>query len=262
MSERARHFLELHRPGTPLLLPNPWDAGIAKLLASVGFQALATTSSGHAGTLGRRDGSVTRDEVLAHAAAIASATELPLSADLEAGFADDPVGVAETVRLATATGIAGFSIEDATGREGDPIFPIEAAAERVAAAAEARDGLVLTGRAENYLHGRRDLADTVARLQAYQAAGADVLYAPGLSDLGEIEQLVAAVDRPVNVVLRPGGPTVRELAAVGVARISVGGAFHLVSLAAVEEAAREFLEDGTAGFWERAGGAAKIRAAF
>ena len=211
-AEKARRFLELHQPGRPLLLPNPWDRGSARLLAWLGFEALATTSSGFAATLGRLDGSVTRDEALGHAAEIAGATELPVSADLESGFADDPDGVAETLGLALQAGLAGCSVEDATGRPDAPIYPAGLAAERVRAAAEAAHRgpvrLVLTARAENYLHGRPDLADTIARLQAYQEAGADVLYAPGLRRLEDIGQVVAAVDRPVNVLALPGAPPV------------------------------------------------------
>src|SRR5215208_6354097 len=183
-------FLGLHHESTPLLLPNPWDVGSAKLLASLGFRALATTSSGFAATLGRVDGSVTREEALAHGAAIAAATALPVSADLENLFADDPEGVAQTVRLAIDAGLAGCSIEDYSGRDDDPIYDSAAAAERVAAAAEAAHSgprpFVLTARSENFLHGRRDLDDTIARLQAYQEAGADVLYAPGLRSIGDI----------------------------------------------------------------------------
>ena len=253
---RAAEFLELHSGGTPLLLPNPWDVGSAKLLASLGFKALATTSSGFAATLGRLDGSVTRDETLAHAAELASATELPVSADLENGFADDPADVAETVRLAVETGLAGCSIEDSSGDENAPIYEIALAAERVAAAAQAAHAgsvrLVLTGRAENYLHGRPDLEDTIERLQAYQEAGADVLYAPGVKKLEEIRQLVAAVERPVNVLARPGAPSVSELASVGVCRISIGGAFAFAALGAVVEAANELSTEGTYAFWERA----------
>jgi 2-methylisocitrate lyase-like PEP mutase family enzyme len=257
----ARRFLALHHGGHPLLLPNPWDRGSAILLASLGFQALATTSSGFAATLGRLDGSVTRDEAVTHAAAIAGATDLPVSADLENGFADDPAGVAETLRLAVEAGLAGCSVEDATGRPDDPIYEVGLAAARVEAAAEAAHGgpgqLVLTGRAENYLHGRSDLADTIGRLQAYQEAGADVLYAPGLTSLDDIRRLVASVDRPVNVLARPGVPAVAELAAVGVSRVSVGGGFAFAALGAVVEAARELLEAGTYTFWEQAGIGAK-----
>jgi 2-methylisocitrate lyase-like PEP mutase family enzyme len=254
-SDLAQRFLDLHRKGQPLLLANAWDAGSARALASLGFEALATTSQGHAGTLGRRDGGVTREEALAHAREIARATPLPVNADLENGFDDSPGGVAETVRLAARTGLAGCSIEDYAGR-GDEIYPADVARARVEAAAEAARGdarLVLTARSENYLHGRRDLADTITRLQAFQDAGADVLYAPGLTDLSEIRQLVASVDRPVNVLCLPGGPVVAELARVGIARISVGSAFYLAGLAAVSEAAREWREKGTHEFWALAG---------
>jgi 2-methylisocitrate lyase-like PEP mutase family enzyme len=263
----AAHFRELHRPGTPLLIPNPWDAGSARLLASLGFEALATTSSGFAATLGRLDGSVTRDEALEHAATIVAATELPVSADLENCFADDPEGVAETAAGAVASGLAGFSIEDFTGDEAEPIYALERAAERVRAVVEtAHRGpaeLVVTARAENYLHGRPDLDDTIARVQAYQAAGADVLYAPGPTDAETLRAIVASVDRPVNVLARGGGPSVAELAEMGVARISVGGAFAFVAIDAVAEAARELREQGTYGFAERsAAGVRAARAAF
>jgi 2-methylisocitrate lyase-like PEP mutase family enzyme len=254
---RAGRFLELHVPGRPLLLPNPWDQGSARLLAWLGFEALATTSSGFAATLGRLDGSVTREEAIGHAAAIVAATELPVSADLENGYADDPAGVADTVALALGAGLAGCSVEDATGRQDDPIYDAGLAADRVRAAAEAAHRgpvhLVLTARAENYLHGRPDLADTIARLQAYQEAGADVLYAPGLRSLEDITRLVAAVDRPVNVLALAGAPPVAELAAAGVARVSVGGAFAFAALGAVVEAATELRQAGTYGFWPRAG---------
>lgn len=270
MTEQAaktEHFLALHHGSGPLLLPNAWDRGSAALLAALGFSAIATTSSGFAATLGRLDGSVTRDEALAHAAAMAGSTSLPVSADLENCFADDPAGVAETVRLAAATGLAGCSLEDFTGHEDDPIYGVGAAAERVAAAAEAAHGtdggLVLTARAENYLHGRPDLADTISRLQAYAAAGADVLYAPGLTRLEDIRQVVASVDRPVNVLTMPGTPDVPVLAEVGVSRISVGGAFAFAAFGALAEAAREFREKGSYGFLTGARtGRDAIRAAF
>ena len=263
----ADRFLALHHGDSPLLIPNPWDCGSAKLLVSLGFQALATTSSGHAATLGKLDGSVTRAEALAHAEAMTAAVDVPVSADLEHGFADDPAGVAETVRLALETGLAGCSIEDSSGNADSPIYDVALAAERVAAAAEAAHAgpvrLVLTARAENYLHGRRDLADTIARLQQFSAAGADVLYAPGLSSLDDIRELISEVDRPVNVIARPGAPTVGQLAEVGAARISVGGALAWVALAAVVDAARELLGHGTYGFLDRAStGREAARAAF
>ena len=252
----AERFLALHHGDGPLLLPNPWDAGSAKVLASLGFQALATTSSGFAATLGRLDGSVTRDEALEHAASIVAAIDLPVSADLENGFADDPGGVAETVRLALETGLAGCSIEDYTGDDDAPIYDAGLAAERVAAAAEAAQSasgrLILTARAENHVRGRKDLADTIARLQAFQEAGADVLFAPGLKRIEDIREVVGSVDRPVNVLARPGAPPVSELAAAGVSRVSVGGGFAFAAIGAVVEAGLELLDEGTYTFWERA----------
>lgn len=252
-AEKASRFLALHVPGSPLLLPNPWDVGSVRLLESLGFSALATTSSGFAATLGRRDGSVTRDEAIGHSAALVAATDLPVSADLEDGFAGDAAGVAQTAELAREAGLAGFSIED---YDGERVRPVEEAAERVAAAAEAahrgEPHLVVTGRAENFIRGNKDLADTIARLQAYQEAGADVLYAPGPVDLEEIRAIVSEVDRPVNVLARNGAPPVAELADAGVARVSVGGGFAYVAIGGTVEAAREFVEAGTYGFWERA----------
>ncbi len=228
---KAATFLALHAGASPLLLPNPWDPGSARLLAWLGFEALATTSSGYAATQGHLDGSMNRHDVLDHCAAIVAATDLPVSADLENGFGDGPHQVAETIGLALDVGLAGGSIEDFTGRPEDPIYDIALAEERMAAAAEVAHAgpvqLVLTGRAENYLHGHPDLEDTIVRLQAYQGAGADVLYAPGLTRLDDIRRVVSSVDRPVNVLARPGGPTVSELAGAGVARISVGGAVVL-----------------------------------
>ena len=256
-------FLDLHRRGDPLLMPNPWDAGSAVLLASLGFQALATTSSGFAATMGRRDYGVTREEALAHSAAIAAATALPVSADLENGFADDPAGVAETVRGAIDAGLAGCSIEDHTGRAEDPIYERGLAAERVAAAVEAAGSeLVITARCENLLHGR-PFDDTIARLQAYQEAGAHVLFAPGVVEAQDIRAIVGSVDRPVSVLALPQAPPVRELAGLGVARVLVGGAFAFAALGAVVEAARELREEGTYGYWRLAGAGSKAaRAAF
>ncbi len=260
MSEQAgnaRRFLALHEPGRPLLMPNPWDVGSAKLLESLGFEALATTSSGFAATLGRLDYGVARDAVLAHCAELVGAVGVPLSADLESGHGHEPEEVAQTIKGALAAGLAGCSIEDYTGDADNPIYEIERAAERIAAAAEAAHAgdvhLVLTARAENFLHHRKDLADTIARLQAYQEAGADVLYAPGLSRIEDIKETVASLDKPVNVLARPGAPSVAELAEAGVARISVGGAFAFVALGAVVDAANELRNDGTYSFWEQAG---------
>jgi 2-methylisocitrate lyase-like PEP mutase family enzyme len=256
-AEKAEQFLALHRGAGPLLMPNPWDAGSAKVLASLGFAALATTSGGFAGTMGRLDGTVTRDEAIVHAAAIVAAVDVPVSADLENCFADDPEGVAITLGLAYNAGLAGCSIEDFSRRFDDPIYELGLARERVAAAAEVAHGgdvhLVLTARAENYLHGRPDLAGTITRLQAYQEAGADVLYAPGLTSLEDIRRVVSSLDRPINVLALPGAPTVPELADAGVARISVGSALARVALGAVVRAGRELLDTGTYAFSELAG---------
>lgn len=264
-AEKARHFLALHRGDAALLIPNPWDAGSARILASLGFQALATTSSGHAATLGRFDGAITFDEALEHAAAIAGATDLPVSADLENGFADDPATVAANITRAITTGLAGASVEDYSAEQG--LYDPKLAAERVAAAAEAAHAgdvhLVLTARAENHIRANPDLADTIARLQSFQAAGADVLYAPGLSSLEDIRQVVSSVDLPLNVLALSNAPTVAELSAAGVKRISVGGAFFYAAAGALAEAAKELLEQGSYGFWARAGaGAGVTRAAF
>lgn len=255
-ADLARWFAQLHAGAQPLLLPNPWDVGAARLLRELGFQALATTSSGFAATLGRLDGSVTRDEALAHAAALAAATDLPLSADLENGFADEPDGVAETVRLAIEAGLVGCSIEDFTGEEAAPVYDFDLAVQRVAAAADAAHGgrvpLVLTARAENHVHGRDDLDDTIARLRAYGEAGADVLFAPGLKRIEDIRRVVGAVGRPVNVLAFPGVPPVSELGAAGVKRVSVGGAFAFAAIDAVAQAARELRDAGTYGYLEPA----------
>jgi 2-methylisocitrate lyase-like PEP mutase family enzyme len=254
-AEKAAHFLAMHEAGDILLMPNAWDRGSARILTALGFPSLATTSSGFAVSLGRLDGQVTRDEALAHCVEMAVATDLPVSADLEHGFADDPADVAETYAQAAATGLAGGSIEDSTGRPDDPIYDAALAAERVAAAADAAHGgtvrLVLTARAENHLYGIRDLADTIARLQSYQEAGADVLFAPGWSDPGDIRSIVTSLDRPVSVLLRRGGPTVAELADLGVRRISVGGGFAYVAYGALIEAGRELIDSGTTGYTER-----------
>ena len=255
--EQAERFLALHEGPAPLLLPNAWDAGSAKLLAAMGFSALATTSGGFAASLGRLDGTSCSDEAMANARAIVNAAgALPVSADLENGFGDDPSDVRMTLLTAMSIGLSGCSVEDYSGRDDDPIYEPKLAAERVAGAVSiAHRGpvrMVLTARAENYLHDRRDLADTIARLQAYQEAGADVLYAPGLTELSDIRSVVESLDRPVNVLALPGGPPVAELAEAGVRRISVGGAFALAAYGALVEAARELLDEGTYGYWERA----------
>jgi 2-methylisocitrate lyase-like PEP mutase family enzyme len=263
--EKAEHFLALHRADGPLLMPNPWDIGSARILASLGFQALATTSSGHAASLGRLDGSVTLDEALEHAADIVDASELPVSADLENAFADEPDGVAATITRAVGAGLAGCSVEDYSREHG--LYAPVLAAERVAAAADAAHHgdvhLVLTARAENLIRGNPDLADTIARLQSFQEAGADVLFAPGLAKLEDIRQVVASIDLPLSVLALANAPTVAELADAGVKRISVGGAFLYVAVAAMAEAARELLERGTYGYWSNAAAGSRIaRAAF
>jgi 2-methylisocitrate lyase-like PEP mutase family enzyme len=257
-----RRFADLHR-GELFVMPNPWDVGSARLLESMGFAALATTSSGHAATLGRGDQHVARDELLAHAAALAAAVGVPLSVDAEHGFADDPAGVAETVSLLGETGAAGCSVEDY-----DParavIDPVEAATERVGAAAEAahRAGLVLTARAENHLYGGGSLDDTIERLRAYRDAGADVVYAPGLSALSEIERVVRAVQVPVNVLALPTGPSVPELASAGVRRVSTGGALAWAAYGALTAAAAELRDMGTSTYTDGVLSAAERRRAF
>ena len=251
-AQKAATFRALHGRDGAFIIPNPWDAGSAKLLTALGFEALATTSLGFASTLGRLDGAgaVSRREVLENCAAIAAATHLPVSADLENCYAHEPRAAAETIRLAAQAGVVGGSIEDASGDEKKPIYDFALAVERVhAAVAAARAlpfGFVLTARAENYLHGRPDLDDTIRRLQAFEKAGADVLYAPGLKDLATIRSVVKAVTRPVNVVMSSADPaiTAEELAQAGVRRISVGGALCRLALASVLNAAREMKERG------------------
>ncbi|HEV2360546.1 MAG TPA: isocitrate lyase/phosphoenolpyruvate mutase family protein [Acidimicrobiales bacterium] len=260
-------FIALHHGPDPLLIANAYDAGSARILQSLGYQAIATTSSGFAATLGRLDGAVTRDESIGHGDALAEAVTIPVSADLEHCFADDPAGVAETIRLAAATGLAGGSIEDCSGTENGErhIYDIGLATERVAAAAEVakETGFVLTARAENHFRGNPSLADTIERLQRYQEAGADVLFAPGISSIDDIKTLVAAVDRPVNVLAVGAAPNVAELAEAGVRRISVGGLFAYAAYAGLVEAATELIEKGTYGFQARAAeGGKAARAAF
>ncbi len=251
---RAERFRVLHAPGDPLLMPNAWDVGSAVLFASLGFEAVATTSGGFAATRGRLDGSMTAEEVLDHVEELAAAIDVPLSADLENCFAHDPAGVAATVAEAVRRGAAGCSVEDFTGDPDEPIYELSHAAERVRAAAEAAHGgavrAVLTARAENYLHGRPDPADTIARLQAYQEAGADVLFAPRLVDPADLARLLAEVDLPVNVLMVPGAPTVGELARLGVSRISVGGAVALAGYGAAIDAVLELRDRGTCSYWD------------
>jgi 2-methylisocitrate lyase-like PEP mutase family enzyme len=251
VAEKAERFRELHRrPGT-FIIPNPFDAGSARILQSLGFEALATTSSGFAFTMGRRDYGVTREEAITHAKVLVDATDIPVSADLENGFGDDADTVAETVRMAADAGLAGCSIEDSTQRDADPIYALDHAVDRVRAAVAAARSVgrpfTLTARAENYLHGRRDLKDTIARLQAFQDAGADVLYAPGLTSIDDVKTLIGAVDRPVNVLTGMQGTTftLDQLAEVGTKRISVGGALSRIALASVVRAGLEMREKGT-----------------
>jgi 2-methylisocitrate lyase-like PEP mutase family enzyme len=251
-TQKAEAFRALHtRPGA-FIIPNPWDAGTAKLLASLGFEALATTSLGLSNMLGRVDGTMTvsRDEVLANCRAIAEATDLPVSADLENGYAHEPRAAAEMIRLAAEAGVVGGSIEDATGDAAKPIYDFTLAVERVQAAVETARrlpfGFVLTARAENMIQGRLDLDDTIKRLQAFEQAGADVLYAPGLRDLATIRTVVASVRKPVNVVMSHGDPslTLAQLADAGVKRVSVGGSLSRLALAAFLRGAREMADKG------------------
>jgi len=249
--EKYRAFRALHeRPGA-FVVPNPWNAGTARILTALGFEALATTSAGYAFSMGLRDGAagLTRDDILENAKSIVEATHLPVSADLEDGYGRSPETCAATIRLAADIGLAGGSIEDATGDPQDPIYEFELAVERVEAAVEAAQDcqFLLTARAENFLHGRPNLADTIRRLKAFAEAGADVVYAPGLPSLEAIREVCASVSRPVNVVMGLKGATysVEELAAAGVKRISVGGSFARAALGGFVRAAREVKEKGT-----------------
>jgi len=267
-AEKGRGFRALHERDGAFIIPNPWDVGTARLLAHLGFEALATTSMGYAFSAGQRDNTIERYQMMQHLSAIASATDLPVNADLENGFGDSPEIAAETIRLAAAAGVVGGSIEDATGRPDQPIYDREHAADRVRAAAAAARALpfafTLTGRAENYLHGRPDLGDTIRRLQAYQVAGADVLYAPGLAGKDEIAAVVSSVDRPVNVVMGLKGVqlSLTELSAMGVKRVSVGSALCRAALGAFLRAAREMREHGTFEFAREAASPREISAMF
>jgi 2-methylisocitrate lyase-like PEP mutase family enzyme len=257
-AEKGLAFAELHQRAGTFIIPNPWDVGSALLLTRLGFEALATSSAGHAFSIGKADNAVGRDAMLAHAASVAAATDLPVSVDLENGFGDTPEFVAETMRQAVATGAAGGSIEDATERLDDPIYERSLATERLRAAAEVVRDLpfpfILTARCENYLVGRPDLKDTIARLQMYQEAGAHVLYAPGLTTKEDIAAVVSAVDRPVNVLMGLKGVelSVAELSTLGVKRISVGSALARYALTALLRGAREMREHGTFRFAEEA----------
>jgi len=249
-TSRVAQFRALHARDGAFVIPNPWDVGSARLLASSGFEALATTSAGFAFSLGKSEARVAQPEVLDHCRAIVAATDLPVSADLEKGFGDSPDSAAETVRVAAATGLAGGSLEDHSGRPDDPIFDFELAVERIAAAAEAAralpQGFVLTARCENFLWGRRDLDDTIRRLQAFERAGADVLYAPGLAELAHIRTLCRSVTKPVNVIMGLPGVTftLPELADAGVKRVSVGSALARLAYGACLRAAEQIGREG------------------
>jgi 2-methylisocitrate lyase-like PEP mutase family enzyme len=253
IEQRAVEFRRLHEGPGAFVMPNPWDVGSARVLAGLGYPALATTSGGLAYVLGRRDGeaAVSRDEALEHSAVIAGATDLPVNGDLENGFGDDPESVATTILGAAAAGLVGCSIEDSTSTQREPIYPLAHAVERVAAGVEAAATLpfpfTLTARAENYLHGHGDLDDTIERLQAYEKAGADVLYAPGLLDIDDIRTVCTSLSRPVNVLALPGSPSVELLSAAGVRRISLGTGLIRTAQGAFLRAAREIHEHGTFG---------------
>lgn len=267
-AEKGKLFRALHERDRAFLIPNPWDVGTARLLAHLGFEALATTSAGFAFSIGQRDNTVGRDRMLAHVADMVAATDLPVSADLENGFGDEPEAAAETIRRGAKSGLVGGSIEDSRNRPGEPVYDIALAVDRVRAAAEAAHALpfpfTLTARAENFIVGRPDLADTIRRLTAYQEAGADVLYAPGLVRKQDIAAVVRAVDRPVNVLMgmRGIGLSLGELSAIGVKRVSVGGALTRVALGAFLRAAREMQERGTFTFTEDAVASSELGAMF
>lgn len=250
-AEKGTRFRALHQRDRAFIIPNPWDAGTSRLLAHLGFEALATTSAGYAFSAGVQDGAVGRDAMLKHVVEIVAATDLPVSADLENGFGDDPETCAETIRLAAATGLAGGSIEDVTPRPEGRIYEFEHAVERVRAAAEAahalHDPFVLTARAENFISGRPDIRDTIRRLQAFQEAGAEVLYAPGLTTKEDIAAVLSSVDRPVNVVMGLSGVQLdlATLSAMGVKRVSVGSSLSRVALSAFLRAAHEMRDHGT-----------------
>lgn len=254
--EKTRVFRALHEAPGAFVIGNPWDAGSARILAGLGYKALATSSGASAGVYGRRDGRVTREEALAHCAAIVSATDLPVSADLERGFGDAPEDAAETIRRAAAAGLAGGSIEDATGRREKPLYDFEHAVERVAAAVEAARKLdfVLTARAENFLRGTPDLEDTLRRLQAFEKAGADVLFAPGLPDLDAVRAVCKAVKKPVNFMagIRGRSFSVAELEAAGVKRVSIATSFYRAAMTGLADAAKEVMERGTFTYLDRA----------
>ena len=253
-AQKAADFEALHSAPGVFVIPNPWDPGSARLLAGIGFKALTTTSAGYARSIGFPDYNAGRENVMAHIRAMASMVDVPLAADLEDGFGPKPEDCAETIRQGAAAGLVGGSIEDFTGDRSNPIYPIEVAAERIRAAAEAARRLpfkfMLCARAENYLHGRADLADTIKRMQAYQEAGADVLFAPGLNTADEVREMCRSIDRPFNIVRGPRKEmmTVKQVGELGVKRISLGGMMHAVATSAMIGAAREIAESGTFGF--------------
>lgn len=251
-AEKGRIFKALHERQKLFVIPNPWDGGSAKLLASLGFEALTTTSAGLAFVLGKPDGGVTREQSLWNAKLIVDNVDLPVAADLENGFGHKPEDAAEAIWQAAAIGLVGGSIEDATGDPANPIYDFNLAVERVAAAAEAAHALdfpfTFVARAENYLWGRADLDDTLRRLQAYEKAGADVLFPPGLPDIEAIRTVVREVGRPVNIVRSGPGPTLAELEAAGVRRVSIGGGLSRVAYTALKRAGEELLGPGTFGF--------------
>jgi len=256
-NEKAERFRALHQGPRAFVIPNPWDGGSARVLEGLGFQALATSSGACAGTFGRRDGRVTRDEALAHARLICSVTELPVVADLEKGFGDAPADAAETIRLAAGVGLVGGSIEDATGNKDQPLFSFNHAVERVAAAVEAARKLpfpfTLTARTENFLRGHPDLDDTIKRLQAFEKAGADVLFSPGLPDLAAVKAVCGALKKPFNfmVGIRGKSFSVVELEAAGVRRISLATSLYRSAMAGMVAAATEVKEQGTFGYLDR-----------
>jgi 2-methylisocitrate lyase-like PEP mutase family enzyme len=256
-NDKATRFRALHQGPGAFVIPNPWDAGSARILAGLGFQALATSSGASAGVLGKRDGKVTREEAMAHARAIVAATELPVSADLEKGFGDAPEAAAETIRLAAQAGLVGGSIEDATGAQDKPLYDIAHATERVAAAVQAARALpfpfTVTARAENFLRGNPNLDDTIKRLQAFERAGADVLFAPALPDLAAVRAVCAAVSKPFNFMVGIKGKsfTVAELAAAGVKRISLATSLYRAAMSGLLDAAREVKDKGTFGYLDR-----------
>ena len=267
-AEKAAAFRALHeRPGA-FIIPNPWDAGTARLLAAEGFEALATTSLGLANTFGRADFKVSRAELIANCRGIAEATDLPVNADLENGFAHEPEAAAETIRLAAEAGAVGGSIEDYSGDQINPIYDFSLAVARVRAAAQVAHSLpvpfLLTARAENLLHGRIDMADTIRRLQAFAEAGADVLYAPGLRNLDEVREVVRAVKRPVNVVTGWLDPdiTLTQLSEAGVKRVSVGGGLSRLTLATFVAAARAMQKQGSFAWMRDMMGIAELSAMF